>query len=167
VENLRKIAGEFLATSKETSLQIESFDLKELMQDTIAPYKKMLSERIKFKEKYEGRDFHFMGDKSRIKIVLRNVLTNALEAIRDQGEIEIKASKGKTGITFEIKDTGIGMEKEMLNRIFDPDFSTKDVGTGLGLPIAKKIIEDHGGSIKASSEENKGTKISIKLPLQE
>jgi nitrogen fixation/metabolism regulation signal transduction histidine kinase len=167
VENLRKIAGEFLATSKETSLQIESFDLKELMQDTIAPYKKMLSERIKFKEKYEGQDFHFMGDKGRIKIVLRNVLTNALEAIRDQGEIEIKASKGKTGITFEIKDTGIGMEKEMLNRIFDPDFSTKDVGTGLGLPIAKKIIEDHGGSIKASSEENKGTKISIKLPLQE
>jgi len=167
VENLRKIAQEFLETSKETSLQVESFDLKELMQDTIAPYKKMLSERIKFKEKYEGRDFHFIGDKGRIKIVLRNILTNAIEAIRDQGEIEIKASKGKAGITFEIKDTGIGMEKEMLNRIFDPDFSTKDVGTGLGLPIAKKIIEDHGGSIKASSEENKGTKISIKLPQQE
>jgi signal transduction histidine kinase len=63
VENLRKIAQEFLETSKETSLQLESFDLKELMKDTITPYKKMLSERIEFKEKYEGRDFHFMGDK--------------------------------------------------------------------------------------------------------
>jgi signal transduction histidine kinase len=167
VENLRKIAQEFLETSKEKSLQLESFDLKELMQDTIAPYKKMLSERIKFKEKYEGQDFHFMGDKGRMKIVLRNILTNAIEAIRGQGEIEIKASRGKAGITFEIKDTGIGMEKEMLDRIFDPDFSTKDVGTGLGLPIAKKITVDHGGSIKASSEENKGTKIIIKLPRQE
>jgi signal transduction histidine kinase len=166
VENLRKIAQEFLGTSKETSLQIESFDLKELMKETVAPYKKMLSERIKFKEKYEGQDFHFMGDKGRIKIVLRNILTNAIEAIRDKGDIEIKAIKGKAGIKFEIKDTGVGMEKEMLNRIFDPDFSTKDVGTGLGLPIAKKIIEDHGGSIKASSEENKGTKILIKLPIQ-
>ena len=166
VENLRKIAQEFLETSQEKSLQIESFDLKELMKETVIPYKKMLSERIKFKEKYEGQDFHFMGDKGRIKIVLRNILTNAIEAIRDQGEIEIKASRGKAGIMFEIKDTGIGMEKEMLSRIFDPDFSTKDVGTGLGLPIAKKIIEDHGGSIKASSEESKGTKILIKLPVQ-
>jgi signal transduction histidine kinase len=166
VENLRKIAQEFLETSKEKSLQIESFDLKELMKETVIPYKKMLSERIKFKEKYEDQDFHFMGDKGRIKIVLRNILTNAIEAIRDKGEIEIKASKGKAGIMFEIKDTGIGMEKEMISRIFDPDFSTKDVGTGLGLPIAKKIIEDHGGSIKASSEENKGTRILIKLPIQ-
>jgi signal transduction histidine kinase len=167
VENLRRIAQEFLETSKEKSLQTESLDLKELMQETIAPYKKMLSERIKFKEKYQSRDFHFTGDKGKIKIVFRNILTNAIEAIRDQGEIEITASKGKAGITFEIKDTGIGMEKEILNRIFNPDFSTKDVGTGLGLPIAKKIIEDHGGSIEASSEENKGTKISINLPQHE
>ena len=137
------------------------------MQDTIGPYKKMLSERIKFKEKYEGRDFHFMGDKGRMKIVLRNILTNAIEAIRGKGEIEITATKGKAAIMLEIRDSGTGMEKEMLNRIFDPDFSTKDVGTGLGLPIAKKIIEDHGGTIKASSQENKGTKISIKLPQQE
>lgn len=96
--------------------------------------------------------------------MLRNIFTNAIEAIRGQGEIEIKVSKRKDEVRLEIKDTGMGMEKEMLNRIFDPYFSTKDVGTGLGLPIAKKIIEDHGGSIQASSEENKGTKILVTLP---
>jgi len=164
VENLRKIAQELLDTSKETTLQKESFDLKELVQETINPYKKMLSERIKFKETYVGRDFYFRGDKDKIKIVLRNIFTNAIEAIRGQGEIEIKVSKRKDKVRLEIKDTGMGMEKEMLNRIFDPYFSTKDVGTGLGLPIAKKIIEDHGGSIQASSEENKGTKILVTLP---
>ncbi len=167
VENLRKIAQELLEISKETPLQKESFDLKELIQETIGPYKKMLSERIKFKETYEGQDFYFSGDKDKIKIVLRNILTNAIEAIRGRGEIEIKASKGKARIRLEIKDTGTGMGKEMLNRIFESYFSTKDVGTGLGLPIAKKIIEDHGGSIQASSEENKGTKILVKLPKQQ
>lgn len=167
VENLRKIAQELLEISKETPLQKESFDLKELIQETVGPYKKMLSERIKFRETYEGQDFYFSGDKDKIKIVLRNILTNAIEAIRGRGEIEIKASKGKAGIRLEIKDTGTGMGKEMLGRIFESYFSTKDVGTGLGLPIAKKIIEDHGGSIQASSEENKGTKILVKLPKQQ
>ena len=56
------------------------------------------------------------------------------------------------------------MAKDVLERIFDPYFSTKDVGTGLGLPIAKKIIEDHGGTIRVESEVQKGTAITISLP---
>ena len=164
VENLRKIAQEFLETSKETTLQKEQIDLKSLIQETITPYKKMLSERIKFKETYTGQDFHFAGDRAKIIIALRNIFTNAIEAIQDKGEIEISVFEAKAGIRLEIKDTGTGIEKEMLDRIFESYFSTKDIGTGLGLPIAKRIIDDHGGSIQASSRENEGTKILIKLP---
>ncbi len=164
VENLRKIAQEFLETSKEPVLKKEPIDLKALIQETIAPYKKMLSERILFKETYAGQDFHFEGDKSRIMIALRNIFTNAIEAIQAHGEIIIKASREKSKIILEIKDTGMGIEKNILDKIFESYFSTKDVGTGLGLPIAKKVIEDHGGTIQASSKKNEGTKILIKLP---
>ena len=164
VENLRKIAQEFLETSKEAALQKEPFDLKALIQETVAPYKKMISDRIKFKEKFEGQDFNMRGDRSKINIAFRNIFINAIEAIPDKGEIRISVSEKKERIKVDIQDTGIGIEKELLERIFEPNFSTKDVGTGLGLPIAKKIIEEHGGSIHASSKEKEGTYISIDLP---
>ena len=164
VENLRKIAQEFLETSKEVVFQKEPFDLKKLIQETVAPYKNMISERIKFKEEYEGRDFQLVGDRSRMMIALRNIFINAIEAIQGKGEIRIILSEEKDRIRLEIKDTGIGIGKEMLDRIFESNFSTKDMGTGLGLPISKKIIEEHGGSIQASSKEKEGTQIFIDLP---
>jgi nitrogen fixation/metabolism regulation signal transduction histidine kinase len=164
VENLRKIAQEFLETSKEVVFQKEPFDLKKLVQETVAPYKNMISERIKFKEEYAGRDFQIVGDRSRIMIALRNIFINAIEAIQGKGEIKINVSEEKDRIRLEIKDTGIGIGKEMLDRIFESNFSTKDMGTGLGLPISKKIIEEHGGSIHASSKEKEGTQIFIDLP---
>ncbi len=164
VENLRKIAQEFLETSKEVVFQKEPFDLKKLIQETVAPYKNMISERIKFKEEYEGRDFQLVGDRRRMMIALRNIFINAIEAIQGKGEIKIIVSEEKVRIRLEIKDTGIGIGKEMLDRIFESNFSTKDMGTGLGLPISKKIIEEHGGSIQASSKEKEGTQIFIDLP---
>ncbi|MGD8535660.1 MAG: ATP-binding protein [Candidatus Aminicenantes bacterium] len=164
VENLRKIAQEFLETSKEVVIQKEPLDLKKLLQETVAPYKNMISERIGFKEEYEGRDFQIVGDRSRMMIALRNIFINAIEAIQGKGEIEIIVSEEKNRIRLEIRDTGIGIGKEMLDRIFESNFSTKDMGTGLGLPISKKIIEEHGGSIHASSKEKEGTQIFIDLP---
>lgn len=164
VENLRKIAHEFLDASKEAVLRKEHIDLRELIQETVTPYRKILSERIAFKETYEGQDFSLRGDKDKLKIALRNILTNAIEAIRHHGEIKITSSMDEAQIRLEIEDTGMGMSQDLVDRIFDPYFSTKDVGTGLGLPIAKKIVESHGGTIEVYSKENKGTKILIKLP---
>ena len=164
VENLRKIAQEFLELSKETSLAKENFDLKEAVEDVISPYKKMLSARIKFREIYEGSTFPVSADKSKIKIAFRNIFINAIEAIRGKGSVEISLAQEKEDLLLVIKDTGIGMTKDLLDRIFDAYFSTKDVGTGLGLPIAKKIIEDHGGSIGVESEIGRGTTITIRLP---
>ncbi len=164
VENLRNISQEFLETSKEIVIQKKPFDLKELIQETASPYKNMISERIKFKEEYEGRDFHTLGDRSKMMIALRNIFINAIEAIQGKGEIEIRALETKNRIRLEIKDSGMGVKKDMLEKIFEPNFSTKDMGTGLGLPIAKKIIEDHGGSIRAASKEKEGTQILITLP---
>lgn len=164
VENLRKIAHEFLETSKETSLQKERFDLREVVQQALDPYKKLLSERIEFRETYAEDDLHIVADRAKIRIVLRNVLNNALESIQESGQVEVSVQSQDENVWITIMDSGSGIEKDMLERIFEPYFSTKDAGTGLGLPIAKKIIDDHQGSIRATARKEGGTRISIKLP---
>ncbi|MFC2160910.1 ATP-binding protein [Acidobacteriota bacterium] len=164
VENLRRIAHEFLETSKEGELKKDILDLQDIINETIAPYKNILTKRIQIKEHIRGEDFLFSGDKVKIKIALRNILTNAIEAIHKKGAISISLSRKNKILKLVIQDTGTGIGQDMLNRIFEPYFSTKDVGTGLGLPIAKKIIEDHKGSIEAMSQKNKATTITIRLP---
>lgn len=164
VENLRKIAQEFLEFSRETELHKERIEIKEIIREIIHPYKNTLSEKVEFKENYQGTDFSINGDLNKIKIVLKNLITNSIEAIPQQGQIEVSLSSEKKGIQLIIRDTGTGIEKKHLDRIFEPNFSTKDVGTGLGLPISKKIIEAHGGTIQVSSKLHRGTTISIFLP---
>ena len=164
VENLRKIAHQFLETSQESVLQKDLLDLKDLIKEAVDPYRKILPERIQIVERYTGEDFRFRGDKVKIKIALRNIIINAIEAIQNEGTVSFSVHSSGSTLKLSIADTGIGIGKEVLDRIFDPYFSTKDVGTGLGLPIAKKIIEDHIGSIEAEGQENRGTLITIFLP---
>jgi len=164
VENLRKIAHEFLEISRETGLKKEAVDLRDIVRETIEPYKNLLSGRIPIVESFKGDQFSFSGDKAKLKIALRNIFTNAIEAIHEDGEIKIDLSSTSEFLLLKVEDTGIGMKNDILTRIFEPYFSTKKVGTGLGLSIAKKIIEAHGGSIHAASKENEGTQILIKLP---
>jgi len=166
VDNLRRIAKEFLEISKESAIQKEPFDLKEVIEDTILPYKNAFAERVTLVENYEGENFTYNGDRSKIQIALRNIFTNAVEAIGKQGKIQINLSRRKTGLMVEVIDSGPGMDQEIRDRIFEPYFSTKEVGTGLGLPIAKKIIEDHAGKIEVSSDKKEGTKINIFLPVE-
>jgi len=167
VENLRNIAHEFLQTSKEASLKKEKLDLKELIEETVAPYKNLLAERIAFEETFEERSFPLMADRGKLKIVLRNILNNAIESIQDKGNVTLSLKKEESYYLTEITDTGTGIDSEMAERIFEPYFSTKDAGTGLGLPIAKKIIEDHGGTIQATIGKAGGMMISIRLPYSE
>ena len=164
VENLRRIAQEFLELSRVTSLNKEVFDLRETVSEVVDPYRKVISERIRFREVFEGEKFPVEADKSKIKIAFRNIFINAIEAIHGRGEIEVRLRAEKENLVLVIRDSGIGMAKDLVEKVFDPYFSTKDVGTGLGLPIAKKIVEDHGGTIRVESEVQKGTVITIRLP---
>jgi two-component system nitrogen regulation sensor histidine kinase NtrY len=164
VEQLRKIAQEFLETSKEAKLQKTDLDLKAILEETLEPYRNILTERIQFSVSFSGDRFTFSGDLAKIKIVLRNIMTNAIESIQGRGRISISLSSSGSGLQLDIADTGRGLEPDILERIFEPYFSTKDAGTGLGLPIAKKIVTDHGGSIQAQPNDPQGLKIRISLP---
>jgi len=97
-----------------------------------------------------------------------NILSNAIDAIDDEGEIIIKTKKREGNIEISIKDNGSGLNEEVKTKIFDPFFTTKDVGkgTGLGLWISYGIIEKHGGTIEVESQEGKGSEFVIELPIE-
>ena len=108
------------------------------------------------------------ADPSQLNQVFVNLIVNAMQAMPDGGKLTICTLKERAKISITIEDTGIGMDEEVLKKIFTPFFTTKDVGlgTGLGLPVVHGIVTAHGGSIKVESKVGEGTKCRIQLPVQ-
>jgi len=107
-------------------------------------------------------DISFRCDSRKMEGVMSNILNNAVQALDGQGEIDVTISSDSEFVTIRIKDSGSGIPDENLEKIFEPMFTTKKTGTGLGLVICKSIVEQHGGVISVS---NKPTTFTIKLPL--
>ena len=111
-----------------------------------------------------------IGDSERVALVITNLLTNAIYYNKDQGEIRISVKQDRGGVTLAVADTGLGISAEDLPHVFerfwraDPSRSRANGRTGLGLAIAKSIVEAHGGSIEAVSELNKGSTFTVRLP---
>jgi len=104
-------------------------------------------------------------DFTRMKQVISNIVVNAVQSISNQGLIKIKGEIENKYVRIEIKDNGCGIKPEILPKIFSPFFSTKERGTGLGLALCAKIVDAHGGQIKAESTVGEGTTITIWLPI--
>jgi signal transduction histidine kinase len=96
---------------------------------------------------------------------LLNLVLNAQQAMKSGGQLVLRTRPTPTGVALDLIDTGSGIDAETQARIFDTFYSTKQGGSGLGLPTARKIIEGHGGQIKVESEVGKGTKFTILLPV--
>jgi len=112
---------------------------------------------------------HIFADANRLSQAILNLLLNAIEAIKENGVITLKtyfdSNSGK--IFIVVKDTGKGIPKEEQEKIFDPFYSTRPGGNGLGLAIAQQIIFEHNGTIRVESEINKGTTFTISLPIKQ
>ena len=167
VDNLRRIAQEFMEIARDTTVRKEPVDLREIIEETLLPYRRLLTERIRFKVVAEGAGFRVRGDAAKLRSAFRNVIANAVEAIGSRGEVAVTIGRADGVTRVVVRDDGPGMGRETLERIFDLYFSTKDSGTGLGLPITRKIIEEHGGTIRVSSEPGRGTDVTIELPAAE
>jgi PAS domain S-box-containing protein len=130
-------------------------------------------EGITLSVRYAKVEPRVMGDEEMLKQVFLNILLNSIQAMIDGGALDIETiasheqDEGSTGdgnVEIRISDTGVGIPKEDLKRIFDPFFSTRERGSGLGLAIVHNIIHVHGGSIDVESREKRGTIFSIVLP---
>ncbi len=121
-------------------------------------------------EETDGLDLRCLADQFRLEQVFRNVFENSLAACRDPVRIGIRCSKaeidGQLAVSVAVIDNGPGLNPEQTRRIFDPFFTTKTKGTGLGMAIAKRIVEAHGGQIAAGSSPEGGAEIRITLPRE-
>ena len=165
-ERLERITSEILDYSKATKLSYEKKDLNQLIRDAL--------EVLKDKLKYNGVKLRtrllldtpiIEVDPKRIEQVLFNLIENAIEAMPQGGFLTVKTKKKEDFAIFEIEDTGCGINEENLQKLYIPFFTTKPKGSGLGLPVSKKIIADHSGYIEVKSEVNKGTKFAVYLPF--
>ena len=105
------------------------------------------------------------ADKGMIKRVFLNLAVNGIQAMENGGTLKVSTKKTKGSVEVSFKDTGIGIPKEDIRKIFIPFFTTKAKGIGMGLPICKRLVESHGGSIKVESKEGKGSIFTVKLPI--
>lgn len=104
-------------------------------------------------------------DQAKLEIVFDNIFVNAKQAMKDSGIIDIRATRDESHIRIEIEDSGPGIPNDVLPKIFEPLFTTKQEGTGLGLPSCKNIVEQHGGEITVKTEIGHGTTFVITLPI--
>ncbi|WP_268544550.1 sensor histidine kinase, partial [Candidatus Nitrosotenuis cloacae] len=111
-----------------------------------------------------SEDVNLFGDVKQLEVAFSNLILNSIQAIENKGKIMIQILDNGDEVAIDIIDNGRGIEKENLEHIFEPLFTTKQNGTGLGLASCKAIIENHGGNIDCSSIAGKGTVFTIKLP---
>jgi two-component system sensor histidine kinase HydH len=104
------------------------------------------------------------ADRDRLKQVLLNLVLNALEAMPSGGRLGLEAAVSPSGLVLTVADTGGGIPPELLPRVFEPYVTTKTRGLGLGLAIARRIVEAHGGRIEAESRAGQGTRFRVTLP---
>lgn len=165
VQRLEQILNDFLRFARGQKLELKDHDMNEILDevaDFVTP--EIKQKKILILKSYDADLPQCRLDSNLIKQAILNIIINAEQAMENGGELMIRTSKDKKYIQIDITDTGPGIPKDIIDKIFQVYFSTKKTGTGLGLPTAKRIIEDHRGTISVQSEEGKGTNFSIKLP---
>ena len=166
VEEMKALVDAFSQFARMPATRPRPNDLNDIVKETLALYRET-HKNITYGF-VEDRALPTMNlDREQIKRVLINLLENAVEAIDDGGSVEIKTSfmQDQKKARLVIADTGRGVAPEAKDRIFEPYYSTKKSGTGLGLTIVTTIISDHHGYIRVFNNEPTGTKFVIDLPI--
>lgn len=165
INNLSYIASEFSNFAKMPEARPEKFDLNDLLQKTVDLYKNQSELQVKFIKHSSLLEVY--TDKSQLLRVCNNLLENAVQAIPEdrEGEVTVTLSREGNEALIAFADNGTGIEPDAVGRIFQPYFTTKSSGTGLGLAMTKKIIEFWKGTIRFETLPGKGTKFYITVPL--
>ncbi len=165
VRLLRQISAEFSSFASSPVARPERVDVPALITEVVQPYQTGLAERVKITVGAAAEVPQVLIDRTLFARALTNVIENALHAMPGGGAITIAVTSQPGGVDVAVTDTGVGMDGEALERLFEPYFSTKATGTGLGLTIARRNVELIGGSIAVASQKGVGTTITMTLPL--
>ena len=164
VQRLEIIANRFSKIGSETPLVLQN--IVSLTEKSIAYLKSRSSQQIQYKFHSSSDEIWVQTNPELFGWVIENLVKNALDATRGKGKIDINIDQKENNVVLTIKDTGKGIPKKLFQRIFEPGYTTKKRGWGIGLSLSKRIVEKfHGGKIYVSeSELGKGTTFCVRLP---
>ena len=166
IRRLNNIIEEFLAFSRSRGMEMVPHDLIQLMkQIALLMGEEAAAEGIAVHTRWKESSITIQMDVDKLKQAFLNIVKNAMESISGTGEVGISVERvDKHRVSVVVSDTGAGLSPEQIEKIFDLDYTTKEKGLGLGLPLAHEIIKGHGGEIRVSSRQGKGTTFVIHLP---
>lgn len=163
---MQRIVNDVLEFAKPVRLNPKQEDLRQSIQRSCETCCTKAEERgVKLIVKLPPEPVLSDMDSYQLERALVNLIDNSVDASCQGGEVIVTATAGKNKTSITIKDYGEGMERETLDNLFTLTYTTKNEGTGFGVPISKKIIEAHGGTIRVSSKKHSGTEVLICLPV--
>lgn len=167
-ERINFLITELLNCARPPKLNIQPHDIHEILEGILESIRtKTASQRIDVRKRFTNRASMINVDREQINRVFSNVMINALESMPDGGRMTVTTEIEGDFFVVKVQDTGGGIPEEDIIRIFDPFFSTKTSGVGLGLSTTYGIVVSHGGAIGVESEWKKGTIFTISLPVKQ
>jgi signal transduction histidine kinase len=168
VRKLRGIVTEFSAFARPPATALRSEDLRSVVESAVRPYRRHLPPGVSLELEAAGPLPPVAVDRRLLERALVNMVENALQAVQDEGRVvlRLRADSAEGRVLVEVEDDGPGMSAEARGRAFEPFFSTKTDGSGLGLALVKKIAEDHGGGVALASVPGEGARVSLWLPVE-
>lgn len=169
IQSLNRIVTEFLDFARPTPLEWDMINLSEIIGTVLALLNREFDDSG-IQVNISDLDLlpSIRADAEQLKSVFTNIIKNAMQAMTRGGILTISGTTvpEDSMISIEFVDTGVGIPQDAIERIFDPFFTTRDTGTGMGLAIVKRLLEAHSGTIECQSEEGRGTKFTITLPMK-
>jgi signal transduction histidine kinase len=168
IERLNGIIEEFLGLSRGRQLKLENGDLVDLVRQVVLIMgEEARSRGVIIQTTWTDAPLMMLMDGNKIRQALINILKNAMESISGSGTVTIGiGSKGKEVAIITVSDTGTGLAESDRDKVFNPDFTTKEQGLGLGLALAHEIVQAHGGEIRVRSASDIGATFEILLPVK-
>jgi PAS domain S-box-containing protein len=168
ITRLDYIVTQFLQALRPTPPQLAPASLNDIVRETVELLRPELDNRgVQLQEKLAGRLPRAPLDAAQMKQVLLNLIKNAMQAMTRGGELTLTTGAAGDEVWVEVSDTGGGIAQDKINHIFEPFYTTKKKGTGLGLMIVQRIVRQHGGRIEMESRVGQGTSFRIRLPMHE
>ncbi len=164
IDTLARIATEFSHFARMPERRFERVHLHQLLDETVQLFGEVRG--IVFRTNYADTDPVLIADREELRRVFVNIVRNSVQAMEQGGEISITTELEDHRCRIQMSDTGIGIPSDLVSKVFQPNFSTKTDGMGLGLAIVRKVIEDLNGTISVTSTVGVGTTMNIILPLQ-
>ena len=167
IDRMNVLVNEFLQLGRSTKAHFEQVDLNSVLRELLPLISGTVPDnKVEIMKSLDPVPF-VLADQSQLTQVILNIGRNAIEAVEPDGMVYINLKSIEKWVIMEFKDTGAGIQPEIMEKLFQPFVSTKDRGTGLGLAVSKAIIANHGGVISADNNPDRGAVFTIKLPIEQ